>query len=51
MIIRLAVKKGDVATGNSRDWTSKAIVDATLQSTDVEIVKVRIERRVSLPKS
>jgi len=48
VIIGDSVEKGYEATGNASDGTTKAIVDAHLQSTDIKVVKVGIERCIAL---
>jgi hypothetical protein len=46
--MRYAIEEGDEAAGNAGDWTTETVVDPHLQSTDVKVVKVGIERRVAL---
>jgi len=43
VVIRFAVDQGDVATRNSSNWTGKAVVDAHLETSNVEIVKVAVQ--------
>jgi hypothetical protein len=46
--MRDPIEEGNEAAGNAGDRTTEAIVDPHLQSTDVKVVKVGIERRVAL---
>jgi hypothetical protein len=48
VVMRDPIEEGDEASGNAGDGTTEAIVDPHLQSTDVKVVKVGIERRVAL---
>jgi hypothetical protein len=47
-IIRLSVNKGDVSARYSSGWTSETVVNAHLQSADIEIVEVIIESCISV---
>jgi len=48
VIMRDSVEKGYEATRNAGDGATKAIVDAHLQSTDIKVIKVGVERCIAL---
>lgn len=48
VILRGAVKDGNCAAGDASDWLREAIIDAQLEASDVEGIKVGVEGRISL---
>ena len=48
MVLGLAVDQGDISTRNSSDWPREAIVDPHLQPSDIKIVEIAIQRRVTI---
>lgn len=47
-VVRLAIHEGDEAARNTGSRSGEAVVQAELQSPDVEVVKVIIKRRISV---
>lgn len=48
VVTGLAVHEGDVAAGNTGDGSGKAVVNAHLESADVEVVKVLVQGRIAV---
>ena len=48
VVDRAPIQQGDVAAGDADDGTGEAIVQAHLQSADVEVVEVAVERGVAI---
>lgn len=47
-VIRLAIEQGDESTGHSSNGASEAVVDAQLQSADVEVIEIAVEWCISV---
>jgi hypothetical protein len=47
-VVRLAVEQSDESTGHSSNGASEAVVDAQLQSADVEVIEIAVQRGVSV---
>jgi hypothetical protein len=49
MVVGRAIQQGDKSSGNTGYRSTETIVNPHLQTTDVEIIKVGIERCITLP--
>lgn len=48
VVLALTSEKGDVSAGNTGGWSAEAVVKSLLQSSDVKVVEIAVQRSITV---